>query len=153
MTNPNEIQEVTVEATLIAGIRMKAAYSECGKGFSKLGRAAGRFICGKAFCLFYDEGYREVDADFEVCFPVRKAITSEGIDCRELPGGKFLSLTHVGPYSEVGPTYQALIAQAKEQGLTTHTPCREVYVKGPGMIFRGNPKKYVTDVLLPISNE
>lgn len=28
-------------------------------------------------------------------------------------------------------------------------PTREVYVKGPGMIFKGNPKNYLTEIQLP----
>ncbi|NIM18127.1 MAG: MerR family transcriptional regulator, partial [Candidatus Aminicenantes bacterium] len=27
-------------------------------------------------------------------------------------------------------------------------PTREQYLKGPGMIFRGNPKKYVTRLMM-----
>jgi hypothetical protein len=26
---------------------------------------------------------------------------------------------------------------------------REVYVKGPGLIFKGNPKDYLTEIRLP----
>jgi hypothetical protein len=29
-------------------------------------------------------------------------------------------------------------------------PCREVYIKGPGMIFKGNPKNYLTEIQLMI---
>jgi hypothetical protein len=29
-------------------------------------------------------------------------------------------------------------------------PTREVYIKGPGMIFRGNPKKYLTEIQMLI---
>ena len=27
---------------------------------------------------------------------------------------------------------------------------REVYLKGPGMIFKGNPKNYLTEIQLPV---
>ena len=57
-----------------------------------------------------------------------------------------------GPYDEVGPTYQALISYAKEHGLEIKAPCREIYIKGPGMIFKGNPQKYVTEVQIPIAD-
>ena len=30
-------------------------------------------------------------------------------------------------------------------------PSREVYIKGPGMIFRGNPKKYLTEIQIMIA--
>jgi len=29
-------------------------------------------------------------------------------------------------------------------------PTRELYVKGPGMIFKGNPKKYLTEIQILI---
>lgn len=28
-------------------------------------------------------------------------------------------------------------------------PTREIYVKGPGLIFKGNPKNYLTEIQLP----
>jgi effector-binding domain-containing protein len=40
----------------------------------------------------------------------------------------------------------------KERGYEVTLPTREVYLKGPGMIFRGNPKKYLTEIQLPIKN-
>ena len=30
-------------------------------------------------------------------------------------------------------------------------PCRGIYIKGPGMIFRWNPRKYVTEVQIPVN--
>jgi hypothetical protein len=29
---------------------------------------------------------------------------------------------------------------------------REVYVKGPGLIFKGNPKNYLTEIQLPFKD-
>jgi len=26
--------------------------------------------------------------------------------------------------------------------------CREIYHKGPGMVFKGNPNKYVTEIVI-----
>ena len=56
--------------------------------------------------------------------PVRKGSSSNQIDARELPGGICVSLIHKGPY----------------EGL------RESYKKGPGMILKGNPKNYLTEI-------
>src|SRR5687768_8122254 len=66
------VEEKTVEPVLVAGLRMKGKYNDCGTGFSRLGKAVGRYICGKPLCLYYDGEYRENDADFEPCFPIRK---------------------------------------------------------------------------------
>jgi len=53
---------------LIAGIRMKGKYNECGPAFSRLGKTIGRYISGKALCLYYDGEYREEDAKLRALF-------------------------------------------------------------------------------------
>jgi len=143
-----EIEEKTVEPLLVAGVRMKGRYDQCGKGFSKIGRALGRHLCGKPLCLYYDGEYKENDADFEPCIPVRKSVTVEGISIRELPGGRCVSLVYQGPYGEPGHhrAYERVFDYAKQHGYQLLLPSREVYLKGPGMIFRGNPKKYRTEI-------
>ena len=144
------VEEKPVEAALVAGIRMKGKYSDCGEGFSKLGKAIGRSICGKPLCLYYDGEYREEDANFEPCFPIRKRIEAEGISVHELPGVRCLSLVHRGPYDQTGRSYAKILKQANERKVTVALPTREVYLKGPGMIFKGNPKNYLTEIQLPM---
>ena len=134
---------------LIAGIRMKGRYDECGAGFARLAKAIGRYICGKALCLYYDGEYREDDANFEPCFPIRKEVSADGITVRTLPGGRCLTLIHRGPYDQLGRSYAKILKQAAERKLSLALPTREVYVKGPGMIFKGNPKNYLTEIQLP----
>lgn len=46
-----EVQEKVLDPVLIGGVRMKGRYSDCGKGFKQIGRAMGRYICGKPFLL------------------------------------------------------------------------------------------------------
>lgn len=146
-----EVQETRLEPALVAGIRMKGKYSDCGKGFGQLGRRMGRYICGKPFCLYYDGEFREDDADFEACLPVRDgAKAAEGISVRELPGGRCVTLLHQGPYDELGRSYEKLIGYVKAKGYKTTLPSREVYIKGPGMIFKGNPRKYLTEIQIMI---
>lgn len=148
-TTQPKIAQKTVPPMLIAGIRMRGPYSDCGPAFGRLGKSVGRFIAGKAMCLFYDQQYKEDDADFEPCFPVRKQVEREGISVRDLPQVCCLTLLHHGPYEELGRSYEKLLAYATSHGYTLTTPSREVYLKGPGMIFRGNPQKYVTEIQVP----
>ncbi len=143
-------EEKTLEPVLVAGVRMKGKYSDCGKGFARIGRSLGRHICGKPFCLYYDGEYREDDADLEVCMPVRRAADAEGISVRELPGGRCVSLLHQGPYDQLGRSYAKVLEHVKERGYKVLLPTREVYLKGPGMIFKGNPRKYLTGIQIPI---
>ena len=144
-----EIQEKTVDPLLIGGLRMKGRYSDCSKGFSKLGRALGRHIAGKAMMICYDREYREEDAEFEVCMPVKRVVEGTAA-VRELPGGRFLTLVHSGPYEELSRSYSRLFKHASAEGLELGAPSREVYLKGPGMIFKGNPKKYLTEIQFPL---
>lgn len=147
------IEEKNVAPVLVAGIRMKGSYDECGKGFAKLGRSLGRHISGQPLCLFYDDEYRENDADFEPCMTVRKPAEVDGIDVRELGAGRCINLIHRGPYTELGRSYERLITYAKEHGYTMQKPSREVYLKGPGMIFKGNPTKYLTEIQILIETK
>lgn len=145
-----EIEEKTVPAMLVAGVRMKGRYSDCGKGFALIGRKLGRYIGGHALCLYYDGEYREEDADLEACMPLRGRAEAEGISVRELPAIRCVALLHRGPYDTVGRSYEKVLAYVKEKGYQVALPTREVYLKGPGMIFRGNPKNYVTEIQIPI---
>jgi DNA-binding transcriptional MerR regulator/effector-binding domain-containing protein len=146
------VQEKNVNAMLVAGIRMKGRYSECGKGFARLGRSFGRLICGKPLMLHYDSEYREDDADFEACLPIRQRKTVEGVSVRELPGARCVALVHKGPYDQLGRSYAKVFKWINERNYKVVLPTREVYLKGPGMIFKGNPKNYVTEIQIPVES-
>ncbi|MFT7616807.1 MAG: DNA-binding transcriptional MerR regulator [Planctomycetota bacterium] len=143
-----EIVEKTLEPQLIAGFRMTGQYKDIGKGFSKVGSAMGFNIKGKALGLFYDAEYKEDGADLEACMPVRKHKDAKGVDVREIPGGRATTLLHSGPYDTIGRSYEKIMKHTKDLGLTIIRPSREVYIKGPGMIFKGNPEKYITEIQL-----
>ena len=147
-----EVEEKQVDTLLIAGYRMKGQYQDVGKGFARLGKALGRYINGKAMTLYYDCEYKEDGADFEPCFPVRKGSDSDGISVRELKGGKGITLIHKGPYESLSESYKKLFAYINEKGIKTILPSREVYLKGPGMIFKGNPKNYLTEIIIMVES-
>jgi DNA-binding transcriptional MerR regulator/effector-binding domain-containing protein len=150
--NPSfAVEEKTVPSQLIAGVRMKGRYCECGQGFAKIGRRFGWRICGRAFLLHYDCEYKENDADFEACMPIRKGASGDGISVRELPGGRCVTLIHQGPYEELGRAYEKVLDYIKQRGYEIQSPSREIYLKGPGMIFKGNPRKYLTEIQMMIA--
>jgi DNA-binding transcriptional MerR regulator len=144
------VEEKMLPEVLIASVRMRAKYCECGKGFAKVAKAVGRYICGKPFCLYSDAEYEEEDADLETCFPISKQVQVDGVSIRVLGGGRCYSLVHRGPYSQLGRSYQKILRAVEERAVEATLPTREVYLKGPGMIFRGNPKKYLTEIQLPL---
>ena len=141
-----KIEEKLLPPVLMAGIRIQGKYPEIAKAFSKLGRSVGGSIAGKPFGLFYDTEYKESDADFEGCFPVKKEKKVEGVSFRKLLGGKAVTLVHQGPYEHIGRSYAKVLSHLAERGYRGTTPSRELYVKGPGMIFKGNPNQYLTEI-------
>jgi len=145
-----EVEEKELETILIAGYRMKGKYSDIGEGFKLISKSFGKQINGKAMNLYYDDEYKEDDADFEPCFPVRKGLSSNGISVRELKGGWCVSLIHKGRYENLSESYKKIFAYINEKGFKTLLPSREVYIKGPGMIFKGNPINYLTEIQIMI---
>lgn len=141
-----EIEKKDVETILIAGYRMKGKYQEMGKGFSVVGKKFGRHANGKPLALYYDGEYKENDADYEACFPVRKGSDVDNISVRELRGGRCIALIHKGPYDNLSESYKKVFDYVNEKGLNTKLPTREVYINGPGMIFKGNPNNYLTEI-------
>ena len=78
----------------IAGVQMKGKYSDCGRGFSTIGRRLG--VPRRPMLAYhYDNEYKEDDADFRTySAPAAEqaAKNTEGIAIRDLPGGKCVSL-------------------------------------------------------------
>ncbi|WP_419189557.1 MerR family transcriptional regulator [Stieleria marina] len=148
-----EVEEKTVDPMLVASIRMKGKYSDCGSGFGKIGRKFGRHICGKAMMLHHDGEYKADDADFEAAMPIKKGTSTDEISVHQLPGGRCLSLMHLGPYEELRRSYEKMLTYISSKDMTCSMPTREVYHKGPGMIFRGNPKKYLTEIQFMVESE
>ena len=147
----SEVLEKDIPAMLIATIAHTGRYCECGPLFGRIARSFGRQLCGPAMMLHHDADYNETDANFEACFPIRQAKSTAGIETRELPPGRCVTLVHVGPYDELGRSYARVFDHIKQHGYQPKLPTREIYLKGPGMILKGNPKKYVTEIQVPIN--
>lgn len=151
--NPASIEQKTLAPVLVVGKRWKGRYQDSGHAFAELGKKMGRFVSGKPMNLYYDSEFKEEGADIQTCFPLRTrpAKVPSELAIQELPGGKFVSLLHRGPYEESGKSYERLFAYMHEKGLEPKLPSREIYLKGPGMIFRGNPKHYLTEIQIPVA--
>ncbi len=115
-----------------------------------MARVAGWHARGGPFNLYWDGEYREEDADVESCFPVSEMTAKGDVTVRSLPGGACVSLVHRGPYELLGRSYGKILGYVQEKGYAPSAPIREIYIKGPGMILKGNPKKYLTEIQIPI---
>lgn len=142
-----EVVEKTLEPQLIASIRHQGSYADSSRLFPRIGRSFGRHLAGKPLILCWDKEYKESDADFEVAFPVKKGGSKSGIQVYELAGGAACTLLHRGPYSEIHRSYRKLFGYiSRKREAEVRSPTREVYLKGPGMIFKGKPQNYLTEI-------
>jgi DNA-binding transcriptional MerR regulator/effector-binding domain-containing protein len=146
------VGEKEMDALQVAGLRWKGRYGDVGPVFHKLAKLTGRYIKGKPMNLYYDGEYKE-EADMETCYPVRIMKPSGDLQVHTLPGGKCVFLIHKGPYENLNRSYAKIMAYIQQQGYEAQVPIREIYLKGPGMIFRGNPKNYLTEIQILIANK
>lgn len=58
--------------------------------------------------------------------------------------GEVAEILHIGPYAEEKPAIEKLHQFLKQQGYEIIGLHEEEYLKGPGMFFKGDPKKYRT---------
>lgn len=147
-TSAVSIKEVAPQK--VASIRYKGRYEDMGQYIGRLFGVVKGSAAGPVIALYYDEGYMEEGADIEVCVPVKKEVSGKDVVTRTLEGGRFMSAIHTGPYDQLSESYKVLMDAMQSQGLQTETPSREVYLKGPGMLLKGNPEKYETEILMKV---
>ena len=149
-TESHQVVVKDVPAVLFVGCRGHGSWNDIGPLFGQAARRAGRRIDGPAMSLCYDEEYREDDAHYEAGFPVSSPVSGDGFTCRELSGGPCVTLVHRGPYPTLDISYRRLMAWLNDNDREWTGPSRELYLRGPGMILRGDPAKYVTEIQLPL---
>lgn len=88
-------------------------------------------VCnGAPFAIYYNMDIN--DMDVELGFPVAEKIKEESeIKNSQIPSGKVLQFTHVGPYSELEKTYGAAMNWIKENNITTIGTVCEFYLNDP----------------------
>ena len=173
------VEMKTVPAMDVVTVRYRGRYDEMGSRIGLLFRFCGRWVGGPVFALYRDPEYREDDADIEVCLPLkgqsaekarrsverflkgslsacpddsREAEMESGdrIAIRNVPQATVLSIVHVGGYDTIGEGYRKIGDEMARREIRSTPPSRELYLKGPGMVFRGNPAKYRTEIQMPV---
>ena len=135
----------------VASMRYKGKYADCGKYFSQLMKAASKQKTkSPPMLLCHDAEYKQDDADIEVCVPVKDNVSGDGITTKDLPAIKAIACFYTGNYAEISQVYVKLADYAKKNSMEFTPPSREIYVRGPGAIFKGNPDTYVTEVVMQV---
>lgn len=147
-----KIEVKTMPAITVAVLRFKGKYSDVGQYFSEIYKVVKNNSNGYPFCIYYDNEYKE-SADIEVCVPIKKMIKSDKIIIKEIPSVDAITTIHNGNYNEINKAYKEIFNYKNPNDINCSIHHREIYIKGPGRIFRGNPNKYITEIVMPITKE
>jgi len=132
----------------VASIRFTGAYQDTGTYLRKLYRELKGHVQGAPFNCYYDNDYAEA-ADIEVCVPTNQYVNRNGIETKELPGIRAVCTVHRGSYDFFNYAYKAVFDYGRSNDIEYGLPTREIYRKGPGVLFWGNPNKYLTEIVIP----
>ena len=117
-----------------------------GEGFARTMaaiQAGGARVSGPPFARYLEFGPR---VNAQVGFPfVGRLVPTAPLEIGELPGGRIVTTTHVGPYDEIGPVWDRAQGWIAKEGLTVAGPPWEVYLTGPD-----SPGPPVTQVVFPV---
>lgn len=149
--NNSTVDRIEISDKMIISVTYTGRYQDVGKYMGILFKAAGSNAVGKPFCIYHDKSYQD-EANIEVCIQVRKEITKAGVNYKILTGGSALSILHIGPYDKLGDAYKTITDYMNAHNLVSDLPSREHYLKGPGMLLKGNPSKYQTEIQYILNN-
>lgn len=151
MNNKIEIKEIN--PIRVAFIKYKGEILKASKVFPKVFKSISGKVNGTPFFCYYNVDKNKGIAEMELCVPTNEEPREDGVDVRIIPKIKAICLTFIGSYESMDMAYKEIEKYAKENKIKLKMPCREVFIKGPGMIFKGNPDKYITEILFPIEEE
>ena len=150
----SEFATKQVDAQPMVGIRTRTTMDRIaqvmGPLFGELHgyvRQSGQTPAGMPFAIYHSMEAGAVDLECGMPVAARLAGTDR-IRAGELPGGTAATVTHTGPYDDLGRTWTALTAWMKSQGLEPAGAPWEVYVTDPGA--EPDPLKWRTDVFFPV---
>lgn len=146
----DQIEIRDIEPIRVAYMRYEGIATEANKVFPKVFQS----VCGKTngapFFNYISMNPETRIGVMELCVPTAETPLGNGMEVKELPRFKAVCATHIGAYETLNDAYTAIDLYAAENGLKLMPPFREVFIKGPGMRLKGNPEKYVTEILFPI---
>jgi effector-binding domain-containing protein len=117
-----------------------------GEAFDLTSRAitgSGASFAGHPFARYFAFGER---IEAEVGFPFSGTVTpTDRVHVCELPGGRAVTTTHVGPYDQIGDAWNRATTWMKEHGLEQAAPGWEAYLTGPE-----DPGPPITEIFFPV---
>ncbi len=97
------------------------------------------------FAVVVNEKIKTLPAEITAEYPSMKLAIWEQ--------GNVAEILHIGAYGDVSPAIHSLQDYISSQKLKIKGPYEEVYIKGPGMFFKGNPKNYQTIIRYAVESQ
>ena len=146
-----EIREI--EPVRIAFMRYKGVVTEANKVFPNVFKSIRGKSNGAPLFCYHSMNPETKCGELDLCVPTAEMPVGNGIEVKELPRIKALCVIHNGSYETMQGAYAAIDSYAAEHDIQLQTPFREIFIKGPGMFSKGNPNKYITEIVFPIKEE
>ncbi|MBI9097977.1 MAG: MerR family transcriptional regulator [Spirochaetaceae bacterium] len=144
------IIEFDFELPCYAGLELVGKYELIGKGFARLYKEYGRFAIGKPFTFYSDMEYKEDNVHMEAVIQLNENMVRSRLKTKSFRKSRAVKIIHHGAYGTQGASYVKLYNYCRDHDFPVKAPVIEHYIKGPGMIFRGNPDQYQTECILLI---
>jgi len=139
-----------IEPIRVAFMPYKGLVTEANKVFPNVFKSIRGKTNGAPFFCYYVMNPETKLGELDLCVPTAETPVGNGIEIKEMPRIKAVCVTHIGSYETMQGAYAEIDKYAAEHGIQLQPPFREVFIKGPGMVVKGNPDKYVTEILFPI---
>lgn len=148
-----QIEIRDIEPITVAFLHYKGLATEVNKVFPNVFKSIRGKTNGAPFICYYVFNRETKMGEMDLCVPTGEKPVGNGIEVKEMPRIKAVCVTHFGPYETLNKVYEAIDQYAAEHNLQLQPPFREIFIKGPGMFLKGNPAKYVTEILFPIKEK
>jgi len=122
-----------------------------GKAYDAVAQLIGKSgldFAGPPFARYrpLDEEFGEFD--IEAGFPIDRPAEGEGgVVASTLPGGQVAMVTHIGPYDQMRPGYEAIMRWLEEHDGHPEGAAWEVYYSDP--VEQPDPNTWRTDIVQP----
>lgn len=146
-----EIREI--EPIRVAFMRYKGIATEANKVFPNVFKSIRGKADGAPFFNYITMNPETKFGDIELCVPTAMTPSGNGVEVKETPRVSALCVIHKGSYETMFQAYQEIVAYAKQNAIKLQSEFREVFIKGPGMLLKGNPEKYITEIIFPIKED
>lgn len=141
-----EIKVKEIEPMRIAYIKYQGKVQEANKFFPQVFKSIKSRTNGAPFFNYLNLDPKTQVGSMELCLPTLENPSLDSVLVKNLPHIKVLSTIHKGPYKNIMAGYRALRKYSLENNIELESNFREVFIKGPGIILRGNPNNYLTEI-------